>query len=157
LPPRLLRDVCQSLLAWNTFDWKHTEQLTDQWSLRGIVALAVTTAFNSLDAGPLPQPLEWTRSYRPSRWERLAFDLTLWRQVAPEAATIAAILGLRRFGARASLAWSVLVPSKDYLSLRYPSHRARWCALTSSSIRLLRQVTPHSPAADTNLSENSRK
>jgi hypothetical protein len=140
LPPRVLRDICQALLAWRVFDWRHAELLMEEWLIRGIVALAVTSAFDALWAGALPLPLEWTRSYRPTGWERLALKLSMTRQRVPEADTFAAILGLRGIRAKASLARSVMVPSRDYINARYSSHRARWRAVSSSSIRLLREV-----------------
>lgn len=71
--PRLttVRDVVQAALA-DDLDIDRLQSVASAWQARGALALALTDAWSTLTPTASPELVEWARTYRPGRRERIA-------------------------------------------------------------------------------------
>ena len=123
--PRLmpLRDVAGMLQrSVNPVDVDRVLTLSRRWQSSAVVARAVALAW---EAFALPEdPLaEWARTFSPSDRDHRALRTYLDPEMGYAARSYVALQAVRGIRAKASFAWALAVPDRNYGTGR---HRSRW-------------------------------
>jgi hypothetical protein len=117
-PPLLLpvRDVAQ-IAGLPDVDWRQVADIAGRWKLRAVLHHALRMASETLDVA-IPREAESLFGLDPTRRERralAAYTSDRRDRGGTALANLAAIRGVR---ARAAYAWALLVPSREFLSVR---------------------------------------